>query len=274
MTSRERVKRVFNFKKPDRLPVFDLVCSDSEDYKSLDFDIEIINNAKIDINKTNNKFRMLEVNDPFQALSNIHGLENVLRGIAEEPSNISRGLKRIFHDIMEKTDSLIKKYEDIDGIWLWADIAYKRDLLFSENYYDKQILPFHKEICERFNSQHLPVVLHSDGNLNGIMPQIIEAGFRGLHPVEESSGMKLDELKQIYGDKIVFIGGFKVDILNTRYDIYEDILNRLDKINAFEVGYIFGFESPITEHIDIEKYAKIVKIIREYGRASYTYNIG
>ena len=51
-------------------------------------------------------------------------------------------------------------------------------------------------MCECFSGYNLPVVLHSDGNLTHILPSLVSAGFKGLHPLESAAGMDIVDLKE------------------------------------------------------------------------------
>ena len=108
-------------------------------------------------------------------------------------------------------------------------------------------------------------MLHSDGNLNSIMPYLIEAGFDGLHPVELSSGMYLEELKHKYENKIVFFGNFKLALLKYDIDTLQRIFEKRLDILTKSGGYVFGFESPITQGVDLDKYRTVLEMVKHYG---------
>ena len=144
-------------------------------------------------------------------------------------------------------------------------MAYKKGLFFSSAFYEDFLFPLHKEICSFSASKGLPVIIHSDGNLYSIISLLIEAGFSGLHPVESSAGMDLEELKNKYKNKMVFLGNFQLDLL--RYDNIEEVLSTFKRkldIAREGSGYIFGFESPIGEDIDINRYKTLLNIVKEY----------
>lgn len=267
MTSKERIKRVFNFEKPDRVPTYDLVQTEMypEDY--FDFDIALLGPRDTEESRSKNKFRMLAAIDPFEDLSCAFGLEALLEKIAKDPVSVFGEFKKSASNSIKRLDAALGRDRDIDGIWLWSDMAYKKGLFFSTSFYKNYLFPLHKEICSFSVSKGLPVIMHSDGNLSGIMGLLIEAGFSGLHPAESSAGMDLEELKKKYKNKIVLIGNFKLDLLrhNNIKELVSSFKKRLD-IAVEGSGYIFGFESPISSDIDIDKYKLVLDIVRGYGR--------
>lgn len=267
MTSKERVKKVLNFEKPDRVPIYDLI-KDSIG-PEFDFDMVLLNENKNVGDAVADKFKLKAAIGPFEDLSHTFGLERLLEEVAKNPAFISKELKKSAYKIIRKMK--IAKDEHIDGIWLWSDMAYNKGLFFSDEFYRQFLFPLHKDICSYFSSLGLPVIFHSDGNLNSIMPLLIEAGFRGIHPVESAAGMDLKELKDKYRNKIVFLGSFSLDFLKSKREngLLEDFKKRLETATENN-GYVFGFESPIGKDIDIERYKKVLNIVREHtsdGRA-------
>jgi len=268
MDSKERVKKVFNFELPDRLPVYDLLQNGLNLNPDIDYDIVIVNDLNADGQDVKDKFKMLACVDAFEDLCYTFGLESILWMIGKDAASVGAELKKSTYKMLRQMPERLEKYKDTNGVWLWSDIAYKKGLYFSKEFYVDKILPLHKEICAFFKNEGLPVVMHSDGNLNGIMPYLIEAGFSGLHPVESSSGMDILKLKNIYKDKIVFLGGLGLDILKRDSDesAISDLRRKIEILSE-ESGYILGFESPIGKDIDIEKYKSILKIVRECGKS-------
>jgi len=262
MLSKEKVRRVFEGLKPDSIPVFDMcetgVCAPcSSDIDLLDFE----NNARF---PGEDKFNMLALSDPFQMLQNIYGLETVLYEIGENPNSFGDKLKKAEENLYagaEKTLPIHKK--NIDGVWLWADMAYAKGAFFSREFYRKYLLEIHRDIVNFFDRYDLPVVLHSDGNINEIFPDLVNAGFKGFHPLESRSGMEISALKKI-SNKAVFFANFSPDLLRTAgLDELKDAARQKIE-SAGDSGYIFGLESPIAADIDAEKYMELVSYIRDY----------
>ena len=266
MNSKDRVKHLFNSEEPDTIPIHDFLQDDNQ---QLDLDIEMVSsgqilNRKDTLKASNDKFRMLELEDPFQDLSNCIGLENVLMKIKEDNDFILQELLDRTMKMLAKAKVVIES-EKVDGIWLWGDIAYNGGTFFSDAFYLENLYPMHKKICSFFDAYNLPVVLHSDGNIKGILPYLVDAGFNGIHPLESSAGMDLEELQEKYGRHLVFFGNLNVDLLRNKNtdDIIKIVKSKLDSLDA-NSRYVFGFDSPITNDIDIDKYMDVLDFVRTY----------
>ncbi len=72
------------------------------------------------------------------------------------------------------------------------------------------ILPCHRRITEAL---HVPVIWHTDGDVEPLLPMAIEAGFVGLHGLDPVAGMDLARVKREYGRDLVLIGNVDVRTL-------------------------------------------------------------
>ena len=56
-------------------------------------------------------------------------------------------------------------------------------------------------------------IKHTDGNVWSILDALVEAGIDGWHGIQPRIGMDLRRLKERYGDKLCFFGGFNCETL-------------------------------------------------------------
>ena len=93
------------------------------------------------------------------------------------------------------------------GIWFYDDSANVQAPMFSPEMWEKYLLPLYTKMigdlraagCKHF-------YLHSDGNITPFIPLMLEAGIEGVNPLEPRSNNLL-ELRERYGDRMVFFGG-------------------------------------------------------------------
>lgn len=90
------------------------------------------------------------------------------------------------------------------------DAAYRDGPMISPGMWREFVLPYHRQIVE---SVDVPVLWHSDGNTEQLLPFAIEAGFAGFHGLEPAAGMRLDGIKEQYGSKLVLIGNVDIRLL-------------------------------------------------------------
>lgn len=90
------------------------------------------------------------------------------------------------------------------------DAAYRDGPMISSRMWREFVLPYHRQIVD---SVDVPVLWHSDGNTERLLPFGIEAGFAGFHGLEPAAGMDLGRIKQEYGGDLVLIGNVDVRVL-------------------------------------------------------------
>ena len=80
-----------------------------------------------------------------------------------------------------------------------GDIAYNKGMLFSPEMYRDLIMPLHKELLGRLGDY---VIYHTDGLLTGCLPLLLEAGIRGINPVEVKAGNDFFDIVDRYGERM------------------------------------------------------------------------
>jgi uroporphyrinogen decarboxylase len=149
-----------------------------------------------------------------------------------------------------------------DGIWVFEDLGYKNGTFCAPDVLKRLIFPYYKELVDFFHCYKLPVILHSCGNISEILPLIVDAGFDALNPMEVKAGCDIMAFAQKYGDKLAFIGGFDVRIMESNdIDYIRTHLSEFfQKIKHLTNGYIFGSDHSISPAINYETYKFIMDI--------------
>lgn len=293
MTSKERILATLRFELPDRIGVYDRLSdetiakwreegipseSEYQDYFEYDiwaFDLNPTDSfqtqklqgaqkERYQKAKEKNRFLTFSTSEPFQRATEKKGLQEFLTDMAARTREVSLLLG-------QNTTSILKDFEQIrqgglefDGVWLWGDLAYKDGPFFSPSTYRRQIYPLHKELCSYFNSLDLPVIFHSDGDLRPLIPDMIKAGIRALHPLE-SYCMDIRNLKREFGKDLVLFGNISILALEKDKNEIESHIKEKLEIFLKEGGYIYSADGPIPPTVSLENYKFVLKVVREYG---------
>jgi len=104
--------------------------------------------------------------------------------------------------------ALIQRYLDlgIDGGYFGDDYGAQKGLLFSPRMWRALIKPRLARLFSPFKERGLPVIMHSDGQIQQILPDLLEIGLTTLNPVQPEV---LDHacLQEQYGGRLSFYGG-------------------------------------------------------------------
>jgi len=94
----------------------------------------------------------------------------------------------------------------VDGGYFGDDYGAQKGTLFSPDTWRKLFKPRLARMFAVFRGAGLPVILHSDGQIGPILPDLVEIGLTTLNPVQPEV---LDHtwLKQTFGDQLSYYGG-------------------------------------------------------------------
>jgi uroporphyrinogen decarboxylase len=94
----------------------------------------------------------------------------------------------------------------IDGGYFGDDYGAQRGLLFSPKLWRQLIKPRLARMFAVFRDAGLPVILHSDGDIWAILPDLVDIGLTCLNPVQPEV-LEHERLYREYGKLLSFYGG-------------------------------------------------------------------
>ena len=103
-----------------------------------------------------------------------------------------------------------------DMILIGDDIAYNSGPFLPPRSMEKIAWPFYTDMIRRIKAHRdVPVFLHTDGNINDLLPHIAACGFNGLQSLQPSAGMDIAAVKRQYGKRLCLMGNLDLDHLMT-----------------------------------------------------------
>jgi len=202
-----------------------------------------------------------------ETLWRIIGSENVMLWIGLYPEEVGRFVERINAFALEMTKAQIRAAGGLlDGMVIWGDVAYTRDLFFSPDFWRRHFKPGVKAIIEECHAHGLPVIYHGCGNVKRIFADFIEIGVDAYNPLEAKAGLDVVDLRRRYGHRIAFCGN--MDVLTWAHGRPGELKKSvLTKLNAAKGGgYIFQSDHSVPGNISGENYDLVVKMVRKYGQ--------
>ena len=202
-----------------------------------------------------------------EMLWRIIGSENVMLWMLMYPDELGAFMDRLHQFIIGLTEAQIKAANGmLDGMVIWGDVAYVRDLLFSPEEWSKFFKSIVKSIVEICHKHRLPVIYHGCGNSKRLFPEFIEIGIDSYNPMECKAGMDVLEFRKEFGHKIGFCGN--LDVMTWANGSQEDIKKMvLSKLNAAKGGgYIVQSDHSVPSNVSGQNYDYVVKLVREYGK--------
>lgn len=160
--------------------------------------------------------------NPFETLCWMTGLEEVLCNCAAQPELVVRGLEHIVRFYEARLErSLAVVPERVDIVFFFDDLGSQAGPMVSPAMYRDLIQPFHRRLFARAR-QLAPgarIMMHSDGSVFGLLPDLLDAGLEVLEAVQvECADMEPRKLKATFGDRLSFHGAISVQQLLPKAD--------------------------------------------------------
>ena len=202
----------------------------------------------------------------FESIHPVTGHVNMLMAMIDDPEWVLDMAMTYADLIIELQKMLFEKEGWPDGIWYYEDMGYKGSPFMSPNFYRQMIQPAHEKTIKFAHDNGMPVIMHSCGYVEPLLPYMIEAGIDCLEVIEVKAGMDLLKLHEQFGDRISFMGGIDVRTLytNDRAVIDRELES---KIPIVKQGYNFMLHSDhsIPKTVDFETYQYFIKRGLELG---------
>ena len=148
----------------------------------------------------------------YEHLSAIFSYEGLCYALFDQPDLVAAVCLRL-GELMERFYEQLVELDRVIAIFPGDDMGFRSGTLIAPEHLRRYTLPWHRRFAEIAHSKGLPYFLHSCGNLEEIMPDLIEmVGIDGKHSFEDAI-LPVAEFQARYGDRIAVLGGIDVDLL-------------------------------------------------------------
>jgi uroporphyrinogen decarboxylase len=200
-------------------------------------------------------------------MTRIVGPKNLLMWVGLYPERFGRFVQRTNEWALEQLKAQIKAADGlIDGMVIWGDVAYRKDMFFRPDYWRTYYKPGLKAMVDVCHDNGLPVIYHGCGNVKRIFEDYIEVGIDAYNPLESKAGLDVVDLRRQYGHRMAFCGNMDV-IEWASYDKEQLKATVMRKLNAAKGGgMIFQSDHSVPSNVSAENYEYVVNLVREYGQ--------
>ncbi len=195
------------------------------------------------------------------------GMDKLVIDMYRHPRTTKKFLSRISDACFKMIRLMVEGGADV--IFITDDYADNKLPFVNPEMFREFIAPNMRRIGRYARKKGLPLLKHSDGNVEPIMEDMIKAGINGIHPVEQGP-MDLGEAKSEYGDKICVLGNVDCKYVlpqGSPEDVKEEVQRCLDSA-APGGGYILSTSNSIHANCDVQNVRTMVDYARKVGRYS------
>ncbi len=204
----------------------------------------------------------------------IHGpcgvLENVIRLVGyEDLCLMISDDEDLAMEIFAGVGSRLERYYEISAAYPSVgacisndDWGFKTQTMLSPAQMRQFVIPWHKRIVAAIHKAGKPAILHSCGNLESVMDDIIHhIGYDGKHSYEDVI-LPVEKAYERCGKEIAILGGIDLDYLCRSTP--EKIIERgkaLIKLTQTRGSYALGSGNSIPEYVPVENYQAMRSVV-------------
>ncbi|MBD3392225.1 MAG: hypothetical protein GF418_09175 [Chitinivibrionales bacterium] len=167
----------------------------------------------------------------YHEVADFFGMENYFVKMCTHPDVVRAVTRHMVDFYLEANRRFFAAAGDkIDAVFCGNDLGTQMDLQISPAMFEIFMLPYLKELIDQAHQHSYAFILHSCGSIYRIIPQLIDAGVDGLHPLQaRAAHMDAETLGASYGDKLVWIGGIDTQklLVEASPGLVRDEVNRV-----------------------------------------------
>ncbi len=199
----------------------------------------------------------------FERAWSLRGFDTFLLDMAIDPEFVEELLERV----TEIQLILIKRFLDlgVDGGYFGDDYGAQVNLLFSPTMWRQMIKPRLARVFAPFREAGLPIIMHSDGQIAPILPDLVEIGLTTLNPVQPEV---LDHawLKKTFADRLAYYGGISTQSVlpyGTPAEVKDAAKACMQSMAPDQTGLLLAPSHRMMADIPIENVAAMLEVFAE-----------
>lgn len=155
-----------------------------------------------------------------------------------------------------------------DFICINSDYGFNSGPFLSPKHFAEFVTPYLTEIVAAIHDLGVPAILHSDGNLNAIMDQLVGAGLDGYQSVDPQGGMDIKLVREQYPD-LILIGNVECAMLQESDETrIRDSVRYCMQHGGIGRPYVFSTSNCIFSGMPLESYHIMLDEYRSLCRAA------
>lgn len=193
----------------------------------------------------------------------MRGMEGIMMDLYDHPRFVDELLDHLEAISCTVIDRLLTNYGDlIDAVGFTDDMGSQRGMLISPVTWRRFLKPHQARMYDRIRRAGKHVYLHSCGNIEPIVAELVDMGVNILQPIQPEA-MDIFLLKAKYGGNLCFAGGVSAQRtlpFGTPEQVREET-RRCIEVMGKGGGYIVAPSKPIMPGVPIENAVALIDTI-------------
>ena len=194
------------------------------------------------------------------------GFDTYAYAMADNPGLI----ERLHAKIAELQTAVVERaleHKSVGMVWHADDMAYRTGLMVSPGLFRKHIFPVYKRMNDMCKQRDVVTCFHSDGKMDDLIDDIIDAGFDAFNPIEPVA-MDIRTLKDRVNGRLTLIGNVDLSYTLTRgtpAEVDEEVKGLIRDL-APGGGYALASANSVPEYVPWENLVAMHAAWLKYGK--------
>jgi uroporphyrinogen decarboxylase len=215
--------------------------------------------------------RMVASHGPFQTACDLRGTEIFLMDMALKPDFAQALLEKVT-TVLEGLLSLAMqaggRYFDMIEL-PGDDYAGNSNTIMSPAMFRAFIKPCLERLAKvvREHDPDIKIMLHSDGAITNLLPDLLALGVDVIHPLEPLPATDLAAVKEKFGEQVTFLGGIDIShaMPGRREEVVAEAKRRIAQL-APGGGYILAPSNHLQADVPPENVVTLFEAARQFGK--------
>jgi len=143
------------------------------------------------------------------------------------------------------------------------DMSYNHGPMISKRQFDTFLAPCYRRVVPEIKEHGTVVLVDSDGDVEPLVPWLLEAGIDGILPLERMAGVDVNRVRANHPEWVM-IGGFDKTVMHRGEDAMRREFERL--LPAMRSGrYIPAVDHQTPPEVSLPDYRLYLQLLREYS---------
>ena len=215
--------------------------------------------------------RMVASHGPFQTACDLRGTENFLKDLVrnrEFARTLLEKVTTVLENLLKQAMRAGGQYFDMIEL-PGDDYAGNTNIMISPAMFRKFIKPCIARLVKviKEHNPNVKIMLHSDGAITVLLPDIIDLGVDVIHPLEPLPATDLTGVKEKFGEQVTFLGGINIShaMPGSRGDVTAETKRRIAQL-APGGGYILAPSNHLQADVPAENVVTLFETARQFGK--------
>ena len=197
---------------------------------------------------------------------NYMGVENFSIAVYDDPLLVEEMIEWQAYMALQMARRVIEAGVVPDFVWVWEDMCFNKGPLISPKFVKEHMAPHYRKLADYLRGNGVEVLIWDcDGNIDELLPIVIESGINGTYPLECAAGMDARAVRKKFGKDIVLFGNLDKKALALGKTEIDRELDKAKELLAFG-GYFPNADHHIPPDVSYENLLYFLKGLKALGK--------